>query len=824
MRLYKGVEGHDLMENHSMREDISLVETYTKLVEEALEREKDWRKIAIDAVDIYESEKVDQNPFNILYSNTELLHPSIYSQVPKPIVQRRFKDADKIGKAVGIVVERLLEFIIDANEPEYATFDDVLSSAVLEGLVPGRGLTRVKFDSAGDRDYETVCFKEVPWDRFTHGYAKKWEDVPWVSFEHYMTEEDLEELLEGEEGADKLIKDLMDKAASGDMESIPEDSTKKDKTSDVDKFVHVYELWDKIERRVVYFSPDFEDTILEMDDPMQLQGFFPNPKPLSFYNRISGLVPQNLYNSYRAQAEELNMVSRRINMIMKALKVRGAYDASFAEMLNVMEADDNVLIPIANPTLMDGKKLEDFIYFVPIGELINVLQQLYVQRTQIKSVIFEITGLSDLLRGDTKASETAHAQELKNQWGSKKLRKMQKEVGRYAKELLRISAELAVTKLDRPTIAGMTGLQFPTAAQQQEAQRLIGAAEQEKQKQQQEFPPEIQQKLEEAQGILTVPSWEDVEEVAQSDLQRNYKIDIETDSTIEVESAEEKEEIGEFLNALAQFLNGVAPMVENGTMPFEVSKEILMAVTRRYRFGTELEASLEKMKAPEPQGPSEEEIQQQLQEIEKERQQLEEDKKKFEELQQSKEIELMVKEGKFEVERATEATKIKGERQEVIMQKGLAQKELQLASKAEELKRKLQTIGSGGSIDIGDESLSKVAETMTEGLFKLSETLSEGLVRIETTERVVSKGPENTMISEPVNPIAVEDVVRLESFEPDDPTEIEDPIVKMLQEGFDEVQTTLAQGIVEAANRKKTIQKQSNGDWETIINQEEIVQ
>ena len=87
-----------------------------------------------------------------------------------------------------------------------------------------------------------------------------------------------------------------------------------------------------------------------------------------------------------------------------------------------------------------------------------------------------------------------------------------------------------------------------------------------------------------------------------NDLQRNYRIDIETNSTVDAEATEDKANMGEFLNAVAQFMNGVAPLVQQGTMPFDAAKSILLAVTRRYRFGTEVEDDLKKMQPTQPQG------------------------------------------------------------------------------------------------------------------------------------------------------------------------------------------------------------------------------
>lgn len=113
-------------------------------------------------------------------------------------------------------------------------------------------------------------------------------------------------------------------------------------------------------------------------------------------------------------------------------------------------------------------------------------------------------------------------------------------------------------------------------------------------------PPQVPPPPPEIAAILSNPTWEEVVAVLKNDLQRNYKIDIETNSTIELEATEDKQQIGEFLNAMAQFLNGISPLVTAGQLPFEAMKEMLLAVVRRFRFGTDVEEQLKQMKAPPP--------------------------------------------------------------------------------------------------------------------------------------------------------------------------------------------------------------------------------
>lgn len=602
---------------------MNLVSHWLGEIDAAAKREKDFRREGARINALYEGEKKAEYQFNILYSNTETIGPAVYNSLPRPVVQRRFKDEDPLGMMASKAGGRLLEYLIDDGSSEYSSFDDLMKSAVLEALLPGRGLTRFKYDAVfeklqnqkeaesaeasddnGDEEreksglpesaqeseehvtYETVCGEEVPWDRFYHGYARKWKNVPWIAYEHYMTREELEANF----GA------IGTRVPVSEMTENEDDEGGKKKEETGMKGACVYEIWDKITKKVYFVSPSYKESPLKaVDDPLGLSGFFNCPKPLSFTQKVTGLIPTPMYLMYEEQAKELNTITVRINKIVKALKVRGIYDSTIEGLEKVFESEDNTLIPAQNlaALLAQGNSLEKGIWLVPIEKFVGVLQQLYVQREQVKQVIYEVTGIADIMRGSSQASETLGAQQLKNQWGTLRLKRLQKEVARYARDCLRIMLEIAVSKLAVDTIKGATGLPYP---KQEEKDRVQAQIEQMRPMMgDKPVPPAVQE-------LLKAPSWEDLIGLLQNDLQRSYRIDIETNSTVDAEATEDKQNIAELLNAISQFLNGVAPLVTSGQMPFEVASSMLLAIVRRFRFGPELEDQLKAMKPP-PQPP-----------------------------------------------------------------------------------------------------------------------------------------------------------------------------------------------------------------------------
>ena len=188
------------------------------------------------------------------------------------------------------------------------------------------------------------------------------------------------------------------------------------------------------------------------------------------------------------------------------------------------------------------------------------------------------------------SSETATAQNIKNQWGTLRLKRYQKTVAMYARDLMRLMLELAASKLGEETWAKMTGLPFVTSEQAQQIQTLATIAQQTGQP----LDPQIQAKLQ-------APVWGEILALLKDDLQRNYRVDIETNSTVEPEAVEDQKNITDLMTALAQYLNGVGPLIAKGIMPFGAAQSMMMAIARRFRFGSEVEDYIRAMKEPPPE-------------------------------------------------------------------------------------------------------------------------------------------------------------------------------------------------------------------------------
>lgn len=558
--------------------------------------EKDWRKDGHKVKDIYRNKDKKKNTFNILWANTEVLRPNLYNATPRPDVRRRYRDVDPIGKIAAEVLERTLAFEIDEGD-----FDNVMKNIVFDLVLPGRGLGRVCLDTSYDEveadmmdtdykeddsskefDYQPpapppppqapqqpgqppavaaapqaptpvqkllastkVYVELVQWERFRRGPGNTWSDVPWIAYGHALTKDEIEKKFKGMGG--KVGYDFVIDGA---------DSKKIEMEPTVFKRVNVWEIWDKEERQVIWIAPSYKDgPLLTEDDKLKLKGFFDCPEPVYAIDDSTSLVPVCEYMQYEEQAKELNNVTKRIDRLVEGLKIRGIYDSTITEMGNIASAGDNEFIPSDTSTVaLQAGGMDKAIWMMPIEEIAIVLKQLYWQRDQVKSLIYEVVGISDIMRGQSNPDETLGAQQLKSNNTSVRLQRRQREVQRFARDLMRIMAEIISEHYSPEFLTAISG--FPVTPQ--------------------------------------------IMDVLRRDLVRGIHVDIETDSTIAADLAQDRKDVTDMMQGVGAFVQNFSPAVESGVISIDAAKSILLAVMRRAKLGREVEDAIEQSNAQPP--------------------------------------------------------------------------------------------------------------------------------------------------------------------------------------------------------------------------------
>ena len=492
-------------------------------LESADQTEKDWRDRGRAVVARYRDERSADSfgaglykQFNILWSNTETMKGALFARMPKADVRRRYNDNNPITRQTAIVLERALQY---GNEVYSA--DKPIKAALEDYLLPGRGVVWVVYepilmketikvesmDEFGnmimiDQEEERIAdqrcyFEYVNWEDYRESPAKRPEDVYWKARRHLLTR-------------DELIEKGFKNASNIPLNWSPEPSEGySEEYSEVFSRAEVWEIWDKYKEKRYFVSKGYNEILAEDDDPYGLEKFFPCPDSLVAIRTNETSVPIPEFTLYQDQADELDRITTRISNLIEGLKRRGIYDASVPELSHLADAGDNDFVPSENFAQLASKGgLGAVFQQEDIAPIAQVLAGLYQQRNQVLDTIYQITGISDLIRGSTKASETATAQQLKAQFGSMRMRRKQSEIAEYIRDLFRIKAELIAEHYEPEILAAMTALTIT---------------------------PEMMQ-------------------ILRDDKLRSYSIDIESDATIFTDEEEEKRTRIEFLSSFGSYL------------------------------------------------------------------------------------------------------------------------------------------------------------------------------------------------------------------------------------------------------------------------------
>lgn len=652
---------------------------YWEIQESIADREeRDWlrkgRRILKRYRDERSTERRGEHLFNILWSNVQTLKPAVYGRTPKASCERRWKDQDDVGRLAGLILERSIEYSIENHG-----FDGAMRASVDDLLLPGRGAMRVLYvphfgdpiedegeegdeegaadevAGAGDEDsaaasdaapesykaeaepasdqptddaqppaaeperevvWEEARVKYVHWTDYRESPARQWDEVTWVRYRAFMTRDELRARF-GKKKAKAATLDFTPRgSAQHEKDGAPPDAYKK---------CIVFETWDKTKKEAVWWAPGTPGLILDKKpDPLRLRGFFPGADPLLATTTTDTRVPVPDYHEYQDQAEELDTLSARIERLQRSLKVFGLYPGDEKKTLAQLVNDDteNLLIPVADwQGLIDKGGMEGVIQWFPIKEIAEALIQLYNARDRAKQVLYEITGIADIIRGATAPEETATAQQIKTQFATLRLSERQKMVARFARDTIRLVADLIGTHFSEKTISLMTGYpqllplpQVPAPPQMPPELALppttatmighnggppmppappspaVQAFQQAMQAYQQ-----AQQQLQatQAENARRQQQFEAAVQLLREDVHADFRIDIEADSTIQVDENAEKQARTEFLQQMVPLLEQVIPLAQGVPPMAALAKEIVLFAARAFKTGRTLEEALE---------------------------------------------------------------------------------------------------------------------------------------------------------------------------------------------------------------------------------------
>lgn len=546
-------------------------------LERAKKRFRTFWENGDQVVDAYRLQKADGNDalnkdkYNILYSSTETIRPNLYAQTPKPRVALRNKDlATDTARAAAMLLEGCLAYLQQEED-----FDDIMSSAVEDYMLPGMGAGWVRYEATfGDMTDdkgapvmqddgktqqqelldEMVKIEYVYWQDFLCGVSRVWKDTPWVARRLWLNKDDAAKRF-GKEKADQLT--YATREHGGREMDAPTETAE------------AWEIWDKTTKTVYWYGQGLAELLDEKPDPLKLKNFFPCPRPLRAISNTRTFVPRALYSQYKSQAETLNVQTKRIRLLSEALRVVGMYDGSQPKLADVLNpTSGNRMIAVDSwATFAQNQGLTGSVVWLPIDAVVKTLNELLSAREICKQEIYEITGFSDITRGVSKASETLGAQNLKSDWAGARVKKMQAEVQRFARDLLALAGELVAEHCEPATIAMFSGLPIPDPTQVQQ-------------------DPSLQAKVQTFKAACAM---------IRDEIRRVATIDIETDSTLLADDQAERDDRTKFLAAAGAFLQQAVPAMESTPELGPLLGAMLMFVVRTFPTSRPIEDEFEKV-------------------------------------------------------------------------------------------------------------------------------------------------------------------------------------------------------------------------------------
>ena len=527
----------------------------------------DAKKIVHRYLDKRDDFGKDSSKVNLFWSTMKVLFSMLYARPPKADVSRAFQDADDDqARVAGTILQRLLNRGFD---DDFSSWDSTARNGIEDWLVVGMGQMWLRYEVETETyevpaviepvtgtvlsaatSAERIVEEDAPcdyvyWEDFFWSPARTWGEVRWVARRVYMTKDQLVARF-GEEIA-RIVP--MTRQASKDSQ---QDKPQHDPWNKAE----VFEIWCKENKKVYWYSQGAEVILDVKDDPLGLENFFPCPKPLAANVTTTNFMPRADYIFAQDQFNELDEINTRITWLTRAAKVAGVYDKTAGDSVGRMfsQASENQLVPVDNWAMFaEAGGVKGKIDFAPIDQIVNCIERLRQYRQDKVMQIYEVLGVSDVMRGSSKASETATAQQIKAQFGSTRVQLSQFYIAQWISEGLRIKAEIICKHFQPETIIKRSNiLRTPDAQFAEAAVQLL-----------------------------------------KDERSAEYRINVEADSMAALDWASERDAAVQFMQGLGAFISQVAPLAQSTPEAGPYLMRMLQWSVSKFRVSTEIESVLD---------------------------------------------------------------------------------------------------------------------------------------------------------------------------------------------------------------------------------------
>lgn len=515
-----------------------------------------------------DSGKAKGRMYNVLWATVEVLAPSLYSRMPKVVVERTFKDSDPVGRLAAEIAERATHYMLQSQQDR---FNYAVSAAVQDRLLCGRGQVWLRYtaefeemlDEQGEPvvqngvavsrpkpNSEKVVIDPLNWLDYRESIARNQYEVRWRERIMYMTRAE-------------LIKEFGEEIGKAvDLDHI--EGTKKDKLTQEEQQLlmqaEVLQIYDGVAKEVIWISEGYKKGPLrEPGDPLKLKDFYCCPIPLLATTTTDSTYPVPDYVIYEKLADELEYVTKRISSMVECIRFIGATAKALnSEIKNVLKLNDGEVWPMDNwAQFAENKGFNGAVDWFPFDKAVEALQPMMAYQASLKQQIDEIASMPDIVQGSSNPNDPVYTQQQKAHFVVVKLVKKQQDVQRFCREIVSKVAEII----------------FEPGLFSDETICLMSLCQQ--------MPADKQPMIPEALALL------------RDDRLRTFRVDIETDSTIAVDEDQQIERWMKYMTAIRELVGEIEAVSSYRPELFKPICESALSAVRALRTGRSVEGAWE---------------------------------------------------------------------------------------------------------------------------------------------------------------------------------------------------------------------------------------
>jgi len=561
----------------------------------------------------HKDERTGGAKLNLFWSIVNTLKPALYAQPPRAMVSRRYQNRNITAHIAAQLLERCTVYQVEQNG-----YDSAVSRSIDDYLVAGQGCVWVRYEPVFESEVSRVPVFEQPqgpmegpdepmeqpvyvtqdgqpvdpqqvkrddmqpvdpqqvkrddmgyyidgepvetlqdervvvdyihWSDLLFEPARTWAEVRKVARKTHITKREFQEKF----GTDVYNSFIYSQEKA---ETEIEKEVKRGR-------ICVYEVWDKDAGKVTWIAEGYNEILKESEPYLEFDGFFPCPEPLFSTLSATGLLPRPDICFYEDQQDTLNQLCTKAQDIAKYIKVITIGDAAEPGLVNMLSAKNGSHISIANyGKYAANGGIKTAYEVLSMAEHAAMLTVLHDAIEREKQQVYDITGISDIVRGVSNASETLGAQEIKSQYAQSRIAARQRKVAKYCRDLVHLIAQVIKNHFQPETIVKMAGVELEMAGV--------------------ELDEDIQEFIFGAIDLL------------RKNADSDFKVEIETDSTKFTDIVEARQSAVELTNALGGLFNSLLPYAESIPQLVPVISELTLFTARQFEAGREVYGKLE---------------------------------------------------------------------------------------------------------------------------------------------------------------------------------------------------------------------------------------